>query len=84
MMAQFLPFTPNEVHLLQINNSLLAENTARMQSEQQLYSAWQQSEVDKNQMQTTIDNLNEQLKVMKSEIDKLKLNQKPSEINLLE
>jgi hypothetical protein len=74
MMAQFLPSTPNEAHLLQINNSLLAENTARTQNEQQLYSAWQQSQMDKKQMQTTIQNLNEQLKVMKLEIEKLKLN----------
>jgi hypothetical protein len=57
MMVQFLPSTPNEVHLLQINNGLLAENTARTQNEQQLYSAWQQSEMDKKQMQTTIHNL---------------------------
>jgi hypothetical protein len=61
MMAQFLSSMPNEVHLLQINNSLLAENTARMQNEWQLYSAWQQSEMDKKLMETTIQNLNEQL-----------------------
>jgi hypothetical protein len=84
MMAQFLPCTPNEAHLVQINNNLLAENTARTQNEQQLYSCWQQSEMDKTQMLTTIHSLNEQLKVMKSEIDKLKLNQKPSEITSLE
>jgi regulator of replication initiation timing len=36
--------------------------------------------MDKKQMQTTIHNLNQQLKVMKLEIEKLKLNQKPSEI----
>jgi hypothetical protein len=36
--------------------------------------------MEKMQMQTTIHNLNEQLKVMKLEIQKLKLNQKPSEI----
>jgi DNA repair ATPase RecN len=83
MMAQFLPSTPNEAHLLQINISLLAENTARTQNEQ-LYSAWQQSEKDKKQMQTTIYNLNEQLKAMKLEIEKLKLNQKPNEITSLE
>jgi seryl-tRNA synthetase len=83
-MAQFLPSTPNEVHLLQINNSLLAENLARTQNEQQLYSAWQQSEMDKKQMLTTIHDLNEQLKVIELEIEKLKLNQKPSEITLLE
>jgi hypothetical protein len=65
--------------LFQINNSLLAENTARTQNEQQLYSTWQQSEIDKKQMQTTIHNLNE-LKVMRLEMEKLKLNQKPSEI----
>jgi hypothetical protein len=84
MMAQFLPSMPNEAHLFQINNSLLAENTARMQNEQQLYSAWQQSEMDKKQMQTTIHDLNEQLKEMKLEIEKLQLNQKPSEITSLE
>jgi hypothetical protein len=59
MMAQFLPSTPNEEHLLQINNNLLGENTARTQNKQ-LYSAWQQSEMDKKQMLTTIHNLNEQ------------------------
>jgi hypothetical protein len=37
--------------------------------------------MDKKQMQTTIHNLNEQLKVMKLGIEKLKLNQKPSELN---
>jgi regulator of replication initiation timing len=36
--------------------------------------------MDKKQMQTTIHNLNEQLKVMKLEIKKLKLNMKPNEI----
>jgi hypothetical protein len=66
MMAQFLPLMPNETHLLQINNSLLAENTARTQNEQQLYSTWQQSEMDKKQMQTTIHNLNEQLREMRN------------------
>jgi hypothetical protein len=76
MMAQFLPSAPNEAHLLQINNNLLAENTARTQNEQQLYSAWQQSEMDMKQMLTTIHNLNEQLKVMKLEIEKVKLNKK--------
>jgi hypothetical protein len=83
MTAQFLSSMPNEAHLLQINNNLLAKNTARTQNEQQLYSAWQQSKMDKKQMLTTIHNLNEQLKVMKSEIEKLKLNQKPSEITSL-
>jgi hypothetical protein len=68
MMAHFLPSTSNEAHLLQINNSLLAETTARAQNEQQLYSAWQQSQTDKKRMQTTIHDLNEQLKVMKLEI----------------
>jgi hypothetical protein len=82
MMAQFLQSTPNEAHLLQISNNLLAENTARTQNEQ-LYSAWQQSEMDKKQMLTTIHNHNEQLKVMKLEIEKLKLNKKPSEITSL-
>jgi hypothetical protein len=72
------------VHLIQINNSLLAENTARTQNEQRLYSAWQQSEMDKKQMLTTIHNRNEQLKVMKLEIEKLKLNKRPSERNSLE
>jgi hypothetical protein len=38
----------------------------------------------KKQMQTTIHNLNEQLKVMKLEIEKLKLNKKTSEITSLE
>jgi hypothetical protein len=84
MMAQFLPSMSNEAHLLQINNNLLAENSAKTQNEQQLYSAWQRSEVDKKQMLTTIHNLNEQLKIMKLEIEKLKLNQKPSEIISLE
>jgi hypothetical protein len=83
-MALFLSSTPNEAHLLQIDNNLLAENTARTQNEQPLYSAWQQSEVDKKQMLTTFHNLNEQLKIMKLEIEKLKLNKKPSEITSLE
>jgi hypothetical protein len=65
MMAQFLLSTPNEANLLQINNNLLVENTARSQNEQHIYSVWQQSEMDKKQMLTTIHNLNEQLKVMK-------------------
>jgi homoaconitase/3-isopropylmalate dehydratase large subunit len=84
MMVQFLQSTPNEAHLLQINKNLVAEITARTQNVQQLYSAWQQSEMDKKQMLTTIHNLNEQLKVMKLEIEKLKLNQKPSDITSLE
>jgi hypothetical protein len=79
-MKYFLPSTPDEAHLLQINNNLSAENTARTQNEQQLYSAWQQSEMDKKQMQTAIHNLNEQLKAMKLEIETLKLNQEPREI----
>jgi hypothetical protein len=81
-MMQFLPSPPNEAHLLQINN-LLAENTARTQNEQ-LYSARQRSEMNKKQILATIHNLNEQLKVMKLEIEKLKLNKKPSEITSLE
>jgi hypothetical protein len=76
MKAQFLPSTPNEAHLLQLKNNLLAGNTARTQNEQQLYSAWQQSEMDKKQMLTTIHDLNEQLKVMKLETEKLKINKK--------
>jgi hypothetical protein len=40
--------------------------------------------MDKKQMQTTIHNLNEQLKVMKLGIEKLKLNQKSNEITSLE
>jgi hypothetical protein len=44
-MKRFLPSAPNGAHLLQINNNLLAENTARTQDEEQLYSAWQQSEM---------------------------------------
>jgi hypothetical protein len=68
MMARFLPSTPNEANFLHINNSLLAENTARAQNEQRLYSAWQRSEMDKKPMQATIHDLNEQLKVMKLEI----------------
>jgi hypothetical protein len=36
--------------------------------------------MDKKQLQTTIHNLIDQLKVMELEIEKLKLNQKPSEI----
>jgi hypothetical protein len=68
-MAQFLPSTRSETHLLQINNNLLVENTARTQNEQQLYSAWQWSEMDKKQMLTTIHNISEQLKVMKLEIE---------------
>jgi hypothetical protein len=79
-MTQFLPSTHNEVHLLQTNNSHLAENTARTQNERQLYSAGQKFEMDKKQMQTAIHNLSEQPKVIKLEIEKLKLNQKPSEI----
>jgi hypothetical protein len=51
-MVKYLLSAPNEVHLLQINNNLLAENTARTQNEQRLYPAWQQSEVNKKQMQT--------------------------------
>jgi hypothetical protein len=80
MMAQFLPPTLNEAHLHQINNSPLAENTARAQNEQQLYTPRQQSERDKKQLQTTIHDLNGQLKLMKLGREKLKLNRKPSEI----
>jgi hypothetical protein len=58
-MTQFLPSTHNEVHLFQINNNLLAEKTAKAQNEQQLYSARQQSEMDKKQMQTTIHKKND-------------------------
>jgi hypothetical protein len=65
MMVLFLPSTPNEAHLLQIANNLLAENTAMTQNEQQLYSVWQRSEMDKKQMQTTIHNRNGQLKYCK-------------------
>jgi hypothetical protein len=83
MMAQFLPSTRNEAHLLQINSNLLPENTARTQNEQQLYCTWQQSEMDRKQMLTAIHNLNEKLKVMELEIEKLKLNQKQSEITSL-
>jgi hypothetical protein len=80
MKTQLLQFTFNEAHLLEINNNLLEENATRTRNEQQLYAAWQVSEMDKKQMQTTIHNLNEQLKVMKLEIEKLKLNQNQSEI----
>jgi hypothetical protein len=46
MMAQLFPCTPNEAQLLQINNNLFTENTARSQNEQ-LYTAWQKSELEK-------------------------------------
>jgi argininosuccinate lyase len=72
-MTTFLLSTPNKGHLFQVNKNLLAENTARTQNEQNF-------EMDKKQMQTTIHNLNEQLKVMRLEMEKLKLNQKPCEI----
>jgi DNA-binding winged helix-turn-helix (wHTH) protein len=68
IITQFLPSRPNEAHLLQINSSLLAENTTRIQNKQQLHSVWQQSEMDKRQMQATIHNLNDQLMSMKLEI----------------
>jgi hypothetical protein len=58
MMAHFLPSMPNEAHLHEINNSLLAENTPREQNEQQLYTASQQSEMDKKHVQTKIHDLN--------------------------
>jgi hypothetical protein len=83
-MTQFLPLAPNEARLLQVNNSLLAENIAGTQNEQQLYSAWQQSEMDKKQMLTTIHNLNEQLKLTILEVEKLKVNQKRSGITAVE
>jgi hypothetical protein len=82
MRAQSLPSTPNEAHFLQIN-IILAENTVTSKSEKKLYSVWQQSEMDK-EMQTTIHGLNEHFKVMKLEIEKLTLNQKPSEITSVE
>jgi hypothetical protein len=84
--AEFLPssFYENEGHFPKINNCLLAEITARTQNEQQLYSALHESEIYKKQMQTTIHDLNEQLKVIKLEIEHLKLNPKQSEITSLE
>jgi hypothetical protein len=45
----------------------------------QLYSVWQEFEMDK-QMQTTIHYVNEQLKALKLEIERLKRHQKSSEI----
>jgi hypothetical protein len=44
--------------MLQINNNLLAENTSRTQNEKQLYSTWQESKMDKKQMQTTVQGNN--------------------------
>jgi hypothetical protein len=50
MIAQLFPSTLKEAHLLQINNHLVTENTARSQNEQQFYAAWQKSELEKQQM----------------------------------
>jgi hypothetical protein len=72
------PSTPNEAQLLQINN-LFTENTARSQNEQQLYTAWQKSELEKQQMYNANQNLQEELNVMKLEIERLKSILKPSE-----
>lgn len=71
-MAQFVPSTPNEAQLLQISNNLFAENTARSQNEQQLYAAWQKSELEKQQMNNLNQNLREELSVLQLEIERLK------------
>lgn len=71
-MAQFVPSTPNEAQLLQISNNLFAENTARSQNKQQLYAAWQKSELEKQQMNNLNQNLREELSVLQLEIERLK------------
>jgi hypothetical protein len=43
-----------------------------------------QSEMDKKEMQTTIHNPNELIKIMKLETDKLELNHKPGELSSIE
>jgi hypothetical protein len=78
MMAQPFPSTPNEAQLLQINNNLFTENTARSQNEQQLYAAWQKSELEKQQMYNANQNLREELNIMKLDIERLSI-LKPSE-----
>jgi hypothetical protein len=64
MMAQLFVSTPIEAQLLQINNKLFKENTARSQNEQQLDAAWQKSELEKQQMSNANQNLREELNVM--------------------
>jgi hypothetical protein len=84
MMALIFPSTPNEAQLLQINNNLFTENTARSQNEEQLYAAWQKSKLEKQQMYNVNQNLQEELNVMKLEIERLKSILKPSETILQE
>jgi DNA repair ATPase RecN len=63
--------------LLQINSDLFAENTARSQNEQ-LYAAWQKSEMERQQIYNANQNLREELQIMKLEIESLKTTLKPS------
>jgi DNA repair ATPase RecN len=79
-----LPFTPNEAQLFQISNNLFTENTARSQNEQQLYAAWQKSELEKQQMYNANQNLREELNVITFKIERLKSILKPSEAISLE
>jgi hypothetical protein len=74
IMTQVFPSTSSDAQLLQINNTLFQENTARSNNEQQLYSAWQKSEMEKQQMQDINRSLQEQIKVMQLELQQLKLN----------
>lgn len=76
-MTQYYPAMHNEAQMLQINNSLFAENTARSQNEQQLFIAWQIAEAERKKMEEIAVKLQEQIKVMNLEIERLELNQKP-------
>lgn len=76
VITQFFPSTSNEVQRLQMNNSVFCESTIRSQNEQQLYSAWQTAEAEKQKLYNVILELRGQVNSMKSEIEKLNSYQK--------
>lgn len=65
-----VPATPNEAMLIQQNNALFQENSARSQNEQALYSAWKNSEYEKNCLTNKLNAIQQQFEqIQKNYLD---------------
>lgn len=65
VMSQFFYTTPNEAHLLQLNNHYFPDNSARTQNEQQLDTSYQKAEADEQNMKNIVFKLQDQIKAIK-------------------
>lgn len=62
-----IPTTPNEAILIQQNNVLFQENSARSQNEQALYNAWKNSEYERNCLTSRLNIIQQQFEQMQKD-----------------